>query len=441
MQLIKSIFKGTKKKIIGLCVWKLIVDYFYADIVTDLWSYQYHIADYNYTKLIYSWILFLFFLIIGQAIKPGILMFSFEFLMFFSLIPTLTVWWVRNANNICMYEVCLYWFIWAIASILIGKTSLHREFESPNSCEKEISEGSKTNFIFMYMVLTICSFFTLLFSYKYGDMRLYVKLEDVYSVRLVGENNMSSLEAYWFGWLTGIILPLTLLFFLKAKKWWWTIWCCGMLTISYAIYGNKSILFVIPLTIAFYIVKDINFAYELSNYFIWAGIVIMILSCCLEKLGITIWGVGLVNRMTTEIAVGHFFYFDFFQKHEFLLLRQSVLRFLLENPYDKPIGIIIGSDTAYNLTGNYNNFNNGVFSDAYANFGIVGVIMYPILFVVTLQTLGNILKKYQECYIYLIFSLLLLYCMSIGYFQWLLSGGVIFSIFALALYDKVKFKI
>lgn len=445
MFIINNLIEGQVKKFLGLITWKCLIDYLYAEIVTDVYAYMNHIADYNYLKLFFSWIIFFFFLILDKQIRKGMIKFSYEFLVAMSLIPSLTVWWVRNDSTRCMVLILLYWVIWGVISILLSRSFKYRSckyVENHIFCNLEENNNIySTNYIAIMITFILCIGSTLFFSYKYGRMRIFIGLEDVYNYRMVSGNNMSSIEAYWYNWMSSIILPLVLLFFIKNKKQIYAILCCLLMSMNYAIYGNKTMLFMILLTIGVAIISFSDFSAYLINYILFCLNIITFGSCVLEKMHITRWGVALVDRMTSEIAAGHFYYYDFFQNNSLLFLRQSIFRFFSLDTYGSPIGVIIGSNIKYNPTGNYNNFNNGVFSDAYANFGVLGVVIYPILFVISILIFERSLRTVNQAYKYLILCWLLFYCMSIGYFQWLNSGGFFVAIILLKIYKKYRIRI
>ena len=451
MRNLHNIFiEGKYSKIVGIVIWKILIDYMFADIVTDVYAYMNQIADFNYWKLAISWIVLFLFYALGRFLRPGMVMFAYEFLSLLSFIPTLTVWWAKNEDNKCMLLITVYWLVWWAASFFITRFTKYRTFRLVEANENDGGDVRKSplfdrneqfNKGAIYVGITLCALVTLFFSYKYGGMRIFIRLGDVYNYRNVEGNGMSNIEAYSYNWIVSIVLPVLLLFFLINKKRILAVICCMLISMNYAIYGNKSMLFMILLAFSVAIINRTNFAKYLIIYFILGANIATFLSIFLYKTGITLWGVALIDRMTTGIAAAHFHYYDFFKTHELLLLRQSILRFFTSNPYDKPVSVIIGSSARYNLTGNYNNLNNGVFSDAYANFGVVGVVIYPILFVGAIFLFEKTLKDIKDSYKYLILCWLLMYSMSIGFFQWLMSGGFIVAIIMLKIYKKYKIRL
>ncbi len=446
MRYLQRIFvEGKNTKLIGVITWKILADYMFADIVTDVYAYMNQIADYNYVKLVISWITLLVFYSLGEKIYPGMVKFSYDFLFIFSFIPTLTVWWVKNENDRCMILIILYWFVWWIVSAYITRIPQYRavrHLEQKELCyirdKQHRNVNERINIGAIVIAFAFCSIATLYFSYKYGSMRLFIGFGEVYDYRNVEGNSMSSIEGYIYNWMVSIVLPMILLFLILKKKYILAIISALLISMNYAIYGNKAMLFMIVLAVCLAIINKIDLSRYLTRYCLLGVNVVTFVSCILQNTGITLWGVALMDRMTTGIAAAHFYYYDFFQTNEFLYLRQSIFRFFTSSPYDKAVSIIIGSSAKYNLSGVYNNQNNGVFSDAYANFGIVGVLVYPILYVCSIYFFEKVLKDVKPSYKYLMLCYLLLYCMSTGYFQWILSGGFIIVIILLRTYKKYR---
>lgn len=448
MLLLAKLLEGNRQKLVLLVIWKCLMDYMYGAIITDVFAYMNNIAHYNYYKLFISWILFFVFFLISGLLSEGMLKFSYTFLFMFSLVPSLTVWWVRDDNNQCMILILLYWMCWGGFSIIVERTRflgtkflLSRRLYSETLSTKVKNKKKKNNIGFIISAFMACLVLVLLFSYKYGGGRLFISLGSVYKYRQVTGAAMSSLESYVFNWLPTVFMPFVLMYFLIHKHIVGTIVISLLISMCYSIYGNKAMLFMLPLTVGITIIHKVNLKKYLINYILFGMNFLTLLSCIVYHAGITRWGVALVDRISTGISTGHFYYYDFFQKHEFLYLRQSIFRLFVKSPYNQAIGVIIGSHPDYNSTGNANNFNNGVFSDAYANFGVVGVILFPLLFVLSIRFFEMILMEIDESYKYLILCWLLLYCMSIGYFQWLLSGGFIASIIFMQLYRKSRIKL
>lgn len=66
------------------------------------------------------------------------------------------------------------------------------------------------------------------------------------------------------------------------------------------------------------------------------------------------------------------------------------------------------------------------------------MIIYPVLYVVSIYAFEVLLRDVRQVYKYLLLVWLLLYCMSIGYFQWLLSGGYLFIVIGYQISKRIR---
>lgn len=104
----------------------------------------------------------------------------------------------------------------------------------------------------------------------------------------------------------------------------------------------------------------------------------------------------IFNIVTRRIMVVpswlNYLYFEFFSQHEKLLWRQDV--FLIDKlftaPYDSSAPLLISEKY---LKGLVTNPNAGLLAEAYAQFGIVGIIIYPVLIVVLLNIINHFYKN------------------------------------------------
>ena len=396
---------------------KIVCDYIYWKYICDIYSYSGSIAEPSISKNIFGWIALVVLLLLYNNISKGDIKFCVSFLMTLSIIPTLSVFWIRNESIICFFEILIYWIIFEVTAIIFSrqKRKIRKE-----KCDLKLKNNS---IIFaIWVVAIICTVF---FSYKYGEFRFWVSFEDVYEYRLDTSNQMNVVERYIFGWTSSIFIPLCFSIHTINKRWLFAVVDVCLSLMSYAIYGNKVIVFQIVVVIGLLLIIKNSYNYCL-------GSVICILCTGASLLAVLIYNI-LGNKIPLSLCMrvffipseAHYYYFDFFQTEPLLLLRQSVLRHFFSNPLSDTAAVLIGSDVRYNLTGGYNNLNNGLFSDAYQNFGFVGVLIYPFVVVFFLFLLCKVLKDFNPLIKY---SLLigLVFSMFSGYlFSWLLSGGVI----------------
>lgn len=90
----------------------------------------------------------------------------------------------------------------------------------------------------------------------------------------------------------------------------------------------------------------------------------------------------LIRRVFFVPAALTYDYFSFFSNESYVVWSNSVLKSVFSYPYPAGVAELIGE---YNGSGA--NANNGYISSGYAHFGLVGVLMYTLLFGVVLRYL------------------------------------------------------
>lgn len=418
MQNGESVRKSGKRCIAWLVLYKIVVDFTFLTVCTPMYAYIGGNADPQLKKYIGSWILFILLLMVYRMSKvEKEYNFLIVLLMILSTIPSLAICWVKNEKTIVMLLTFVYYFIFMLTIYVLTRI---KNDDRCFVCETVVSKDAIINILFVWGVIT-----TILFSYKYGNMRVFVRFEDVYTYRLTTKQ-MSAVESYIFSWNKIVILPLLLCWYIEKKKIIQSLILILMFFLCYSIYGEKTVVFLMAAVIGVNVIKKMKKMDRIVELLISFLIVCLLLACGLGMK--TNWITGILYRLIYIPAEAHYYYYDFFQSNPLLLLRQSVGRFFANDPYPTVVSILIGSNVKYNLTGDYNNLNNGLISDAYANFGILGIMIYPVIIAVVYYILGRSMKKMPITIKYVIIITETFYLMSGSFFAWLLSGGVFVSI-------------
>ena len=149
---------------------------------------------------------------------------------------------------------------------------------------------------------------------------------------------------------------------------------------NFGIGGNKSIIFLLILSIIGYRF----YTNKVRNLYVWGmggiGLLALIEQFLLDT---RFLGANIIYRFFYIPSFLDRCFFDFFQFNEFDFFRQGILRrFGLESPYEQGIDFII-ADIYFGIDGS--RANNGLFSDAYMNMGILGCILMPFFLVFVLR--------------------------------------------------------
>ena len=119
-------------------------------------------------------------------------------------------------------------------------------------------------------------------------------------------------------------------------------------------------------------------------------------------------------------------YFDFFGENGLDYLRSSILRrFGFQSPYTGGIPRTIG---LYVYNNSETNANTGLCGDAFANFGWISLVFYPLILVLTFKLLEKSMEGLDNRIIITVSFIMAYTFISGAYFTNLLSNGVMLLI-------------
>ena len=130
-------------------------------------------------------------------------------------------------------------------------------------------------------------------------------------------------------------------------------------------------------------------------------------------------------------------YYSFFSQNELDYFRQSFLKFFTESPYNENIGFLMGFEDIGDFTARA---NNGLFSDAYFNFGSLGIIIFPFILVFILKIIEGAFKDISERFALILIVFISFVFLGLPFSTALFSGGIITLIVLLLSMPKLENK-
>ena len=248
-------------------------------------------------------------------------------------------------------------------------------------------------------------------------------------------NAMPTVLAYLFMFLGSTIFPYLFAKYIDEKKYIYSVICfvCGILL--FFVNGMKTWLFLYLLYFGIVVIiksgeKKLFQTYLVIDILMLFLIIFSVL--IFDKLKI----VDLISQIARVTVVPNdigYTFIEFFKKDDnpYLLLRESILRGVFQTPY------LGGSDffvtNGANASISSARANNGLWGDAFKNFGILGIIVYPFLSA-KIYNIVEINSRHMKPALRL-FALFMVLWSSINtsFFTWLLTGGV----FVVILLEKI----
>ncbi|NJC19049.1 MULTISPECIES: O-antigen polymerase [Butyricimonas] len=315
--------------------------------------------------------------------------------------------------NMLMYYV-LYWLLICFASYIVRPTRVYNNMSNHMP-------------IILYAIMGILCCTVLYISGVYAGFRLRLDLGSVYDLRLEARSwDLPVILTYLLPAAVTILPIFLILFWLKNK-----IIVVGMLTfvilLNFSVNGMKSILFFLVLCFIGYYFYNENKIRLLP----WVFILILVSALFEYKFFNTylIAGFGVIRSLFTPSKIDYYYY-DFFQTHEFDYFRQSFLRwFGVSSPYKVDIARIIGNEYYGNID---NSANNGLFSDAYKNFGVIGIFVFPFILVYIFKLLNSCAKGLDFRLLTLPIFVCVTWFSSASFTNVLLTNGILLMMIVLA---------
>lgn len=271
---------------------------------------------------------------------------------------------------------------------------------------------------------------------KYAGHRFTLAVDDIYIARAEAKaSEMSTILRYIYT-IAKSILPMMTVFYLYKKKYLIAIWI-GIL--QYCVYmydGTKTTLVTFILAVVSYLAFScVKNAENLYPELFAGGCAIGIVECVLTgNVRIIHY---LIRRVLIVPSVIHYYYFDFFSMHRPDFFQGSVLRRIGFTSEYNPLGIPKTIGEIYAGTVN-NSMNNGLFSDAFANLGYLGLIIMPVLIILIIKIFQAVshdlpLQVSSSCFFTIVFTII-----SNSFWSFFITHGFIFMIVLLYLWPREK---
>jgi oligosaccharide repeat unit polymerase len=379
--------------------------------------------DINILKYSLGWGLFLLIVFCVQRLyKNRVTLYIAKLYLVFIILPQISLWGIKNFSVKSIVAMLIYWIIFLLALKLFCSFDISKETSKKN---KKVNLNIRlSSRITVILLLVISSLVIIYISWKYTGFRFTLSFENVYEFREGYSAKASSpILGYLLPLAASVALPYCFIVYLIEKKYKISILIMLIGVLSFSISGMKTWLFIY-LAILFFMYFGNRIKLGIMNYFLIFLILFTGISAGTYYINNNINLVSIHNRILSYPAELNFYYFYFFSNNELLFLRESILRYFFESPYDINSPYLISY--TYGSGDGLNNAVNGLFGDAFANFGYLGVLVYPILLAFAMYILMYLLKSYPDYrYAYSIIFIVVWNSINTSFFTWLLTGGVL----------------
>lgn len=391
---------------LGIILYRITLELIYKHQVNPGWEYSGFTLEYELGGYMFSWgivILAIPFIVKNyKSNKPSSAILTIFYLI--AYIPGTVLLAFKPMDRTFLTLYLLYWMFLTLSNRIIPSLRLYKLKEKDSVL---LSNG----------VLILLSLVVIFISYYFTRFRLNFSIINVYELRSEAkEYNMPTILTYLFS-ASRAVFPTLIVYKLSKRKYSVAI-ILGMIQfLIFSVDGSKSVLFSMILAFIGYAIYNKN----RTSWFVW-GLLLINVAAIFEKiLTNTTYIMSIfIRRVLFLPQLLNYFYYDFFYQNEFDYFRQSIIGKLgIQSPYNIRIPYIIG--------GNYygSSANNGLFSDAYYNLGVIGIILMPILIILALRFLDACSKGLNMRLLIASIVTSSLNLMSSSFFTVMLSHGFI----------------
>lgn len=411
--------KSSLLTFLSIFLYKIFLDVSYYFVISPLWEYAGLNLNLNYLKLVESYLLLFVILILMPKSKVKLSNIMLWLLILLSYIPMLTLFALKDESRIFMYAATGFWLF----------VFLLLEFFSLVSIPplKEIQSTIIRYLIFFSLFLVV-----LLMIYKYYGISFNFNLAIVYEIRKVYKEAGIPLAGYLFNWMAYVVNPFFFVLFLTKRKWLPVILITVLQLLLFSATGHKSYFFILPFILCLmWIVTKKNPLFYFSSG-LTAIIILSMLSYWLIN---DIWVSSLFTRRVLFVpAQLSFLYYDFFSNNSYTFLSQHrIFRIFLDYPYHLAPPHLIG-EVYFNAPDM--SANNGIYADAYMNFGFVGFVLWGFLLAIILKLIDSFSKNKKITVTIAIISMPSLTLVNSALLTSLLTHGLLLALFLLYLLSK-----
>jgi len=398
------------RKMLLIVLFRLLLDVSYASCVVPYYAYLYPFRNAaTFEQVILSWFLLALFsplcIITWRKNRPSDCLVAVLFLV--SFVPTTSLIAFQGLEGDFVFSIALFWFALLASNYLIGDFSIN----APRAETRRLVVGA------MLVLLCVTVVFV---SWRYTGFRVNLDISSVYDLRLEAREYALSFPVTYLMGAARVILPLLSVYLLWKKSYVVFSALALVQVLLFSIDGSKSALFSLVLMVAAYIVirkPSPTVIAKLLTAIVFVCLAVFLATGRTELLSYA------VRRMMFVPALLHGEYFDFFSVNPPDYYIQNIFsKFGFESSYTTSIPFVIAE--AYHGSTSMS-ANNGLFSDAYANLGLPGCVLVPIVYIMLFRLLDASLHGLPRRFVIPALVPVALTFLSSSLFTALVSHGIL----------------
>ncbi|MBC2889903.1 hypothetical protein [Gordonibacter massiliensis (ex Traore et al. 2017)] len=351
-----------------LAVYKCVLSACYEFVLVPLYGYRGYFVEWNALDTLLSWGLLMLLVALAPYDKkrPSFYLYLVSVLLFYLPVNTYAPMTSHNMTYCILVTICLV-LVGVIVMLKSGQLTIR--VRNPR-------------FIFdIFLVAAILV--TVYVLIKTGGVRISLfdlfNSEAVYDVRSESLG-LSGVESYIFAWVGDAILPFLTVYYFMKKSYFKVAAAVFLMVVQFMITSLKSYVFFLGFILLACIAMRSKAGFV--KMFIGALCAMQFISFLLyEVFDVNLVGLTL-DRLIFEGAKNQHWYYDFFQSADFLYWSNGFIGKILGFPY--AYSVPIEQVVSYHMSGVGYGANSNMFSDAYAQLGLWGMLLYSAVYALIL---------------------------------------------------------
>lgn len=338
----------------SIIIFRLLIDWIYFHEIEPYFDYSDYLNYSTKESVRISWLMLVAFIpFVLWIVKDSSNYFSQTIailLIFLRVIPFTSI--IMYMPQSIGYLLSNYVY-WVLIFVLL-------QFIKPQNFFGLLRKGNGT--LNGILIITILSSLTVLIvSGVYCGFRIHLSLDDVYELRSEAREFDMPLFLRYMHSATSNIIPILIVFFISRNKKALVFALAFIGLLNFSIAGHKSTLFKIVLCLGLYFFPKLNVKKYLPYLFIALGVIVIIEYLWLNTYFLSTIFIrrGFYTPASLDIS-----YYDYIIERGPTYFTEGIA---------SEIGRLSGDDEK--------RCNNGMFSDAFMNLGLIGCIVFPFIFV------------------------------------------------------------
>lgn len=363
------------QRVISIVLIRIALDWIYIAYTVPNHAWQYHFAYHPSLEMqLVSWAMLALtipLVLLYESNRLSNLVIVTLYAV--SFVPTTTIVAFQGVDSGFTLTFLVYWIVLLVAGI-IAPQRIGSKREKVSQNPRVLGKWHIGALAFVLFAVSVY------INIRYTGFSITLDLSSAYDLReQAAEANMPSLLQLLFH-MAKTCIPILIIFYLSVRKRLIAVLLCLAQVLLFSMDGGKSSLFSLLIALVlFFVFKKISI--EPILWCITAFLLVSILE--MQVIGTD----NLLNYGTRRLffvpSVLNFDYFSFFSSHPIDFYRQSLFSKIgFASFYPIPIANVIG----LNSLGDASIYaNNGLYADAFANLGFIGMLVMPIVFVAFLR--------------------------------------------------------